>query len=127
MDQLFLNELALGRISRVSTKPKCIHLIGHVPKKDLGKSCLITDCSRPPETPLNDYIKHCLESFLMSSIDTAVSVSTDNCLPGDGRPSFHLIVNSKASAACLVHMALLVMSALLIIDSALEFCAPSLF
>ena len=36
MDQLFLNELALGRISRVTTKPQCIHPIGRVPKKDSG-------------------------------------------------------------------------------------------
>ena len=39
----------------------------------------ITDCSRPPGTSLNDYIKRDLESFRMNSIDTAVSVSTDNC------------------------------------------------
>ena len=79
MDQLFLNELTLGRISRVTTKPKCIHPIGRVPKKDSGKSRPITDCSRPPGTSLNDYIKRGLESFRVNSIDTALSVSTDNC------------------------------------------------
>lgn len=63
MDQRFLNELALSRISCVTTKPKCIHPIGRVPKKDSGKSCPITDCSQPPGTSLNDYIKRDLESF----------------------------------------------------------------
>ncbi|KAL9963440.1 hypothetical protein ACROYT_G026951 [Oculina patagonica] len=79
MDQLFLNELALGRISQVTTKPQCIHPIGRVPKKDSGKSRPITDCSRPHGSSLNDYIKRDLESFRMNSIDTAVSVSTSNC------------------------------------------------
>ena len=79
IDQLFLNELALGRISRVTTKPQCIHPIGRVPKKDSGKSRPITDCSRPHGFSLNDYIKRDLESFRMNSIDTAVSVSTSNC------------------------------------------------
>ena len=46
-------------------------------------------------------------------------------LPGDGCPSFHLIVNSKASAGCLVRMTLLATSTLLIIDSVS--CAPAIF
>ena len=46
-------------------------------------------------------------------------------LPGNGCPSFHLIVNSKASAGCLVRMTLLATSTLLIIDSVS--CAPGIF
>lgn len=46
-------------------------------------------------------------------------------LPGDGCPSFHLIVNSKASAGCLVRMILLATSTLLIIVSVS--CAPAIF
>ena len=34
MDNIFLKELDLGCISRVATKPRCIHSIGRVPKKD---------------------------------------------------------------------------------------------
>ena len=79
MDQLFLNELALGHISRVTAKPQCKHPIGRVPKKDSGKSRPITDCSRPRGSSLNDYIKRDLESFRMNSVDTAVSLSTRNC------------------------------------------------
>lgn len=45
MDKLFQKELALGRISCVAAKPQCVHPIGRVPKKDLGKSRPITDCS----------------------------------------------------------------------------------
>lgn len=57
MDQLFLNELALGRISRVTSKPKCTHPIGSVPKKDSGKSRPIMDCSGPPVRSVDDDIK----------------------------------------------------------------------
>ena len=59
--------------------PKCIHPIGRLPKKDSGKSRPITNCSRPPGTSLNDYIKGDLESFRMNSIYTSMSMSTDNC------------------------------------------------
>ena len=45
MDNIFLKELAL--VFRVAPKPQCIHSIGRIPKKDLWKSHLITDCSRP--------------------------------------------------------------------------------
>ena len=135
MDQLFLNELALGRISRVTTKPKCIHPIGRVPKKDSGKSRPITDCSRPPGTSLNDYIKRDLESFRMNSIDTPVLVSTENC--------FYAIVDIESAWRwvpvfpphrelqgfrwMLVRMTLLATSTLLIIGSVLAFRAPPLF
>ena len=63
----------------VQTKPRCIHLIGRVPKKDSGKPRLITDCSRPHGISLNDHIKRDLESFCMNSIDSAVSFSTPYC------------------------------------------------
>ena len=56
MDSLFTKELALGRISVVQTKPRCVHPIGRVPKKDSGKSRPITDCSLHGIT-LNDHIK----------------------------------------------------------------------
>ena len=79
LDELFAKELALGRISRVLVKPKCIHAIGRVPKKDSGKSRPITDCSRPRGNSLNDYIKPALDSFHMNSVDTAVSHSSKGC------------------------------------------------
>ena len=63
----------------VHTKPRCVHPIGRVPKKDSGKSRPITDCSRPHGFSLNDHIKRDLETFRMNSIDTAVSFSTANC------------------------------------------------
>ena len=79
MDSLFSKELALGRISMVQTKPRCVHPTGRVPKKDSGKSRPITDCSRPHGISLNDHIKRDLESFRMNSIDSAVSFSTPYC------------------------------------------------
>ena len=79
MDSLFTKELTLGRISMVLTKPRCVHPIGRVPKKDSGKSRPITDCSRPHGISLNDHIKRDLQSFCMNSIDSAVSFSTPYC------------------------------------------------
>ena len=67
MDQLLLNELALGRISYVSSKPQCIHPIDRLPKKDSGKLRPITDCSRPHGSSLNNYIKRDLDTFCMNS------------------------------------------------------------
>ncbi|CAH3168712.1 unnamed protein product, partial [Porites lobata] len=66
MDSLFTKELALGRISMVQTKPRCVHPIGRVPTKDSGKSRPIADCSRPQGISLNDHIKRDLESFRMN-------------------------------------------------------------
>ena len=79
MDSLFTKELTLGRISMVLTKPRCVHPIGRVPKKDSGKSRPITDCSRPHGISLNDHFKRDLQSFCMNSIDSAVSFSTPYC------------------------------------------------
>ena len=89
MDSLFTKELALGRISMVQTKPRCVHPIGRVPKTDSGKSRPITDCSRPHGISLNDPIKRDLESFRMNSIDSAVSFSTPYC--------FYSIVDIESS------------------------------
>ena len=89
MDSLFTKELALGRISMVQTKPRCVHPIGRVPKKDSGKSHPITDRSRPHGISLNDPIKRDLESFRMNSIDSAVSFSTPYC--------FYSIVDIESS------------------------------
>ena len=79
IDGLFTKELALGRISMFQTKPRCVHPIGRVLKKDSRKFCPITDCSRPHGISLNDHIKRDLKSFRMNSIDTAVSFSTPSC------------------------------------------------
>ena len=89
MESLFTKELALGRISMVQTKPRCVHPISHVPKKDSGKFRPITDCSSPHGISLNAHIKHELESFRMNSVDSAVSFSTPYC--------FYLIVDNKSA------------------------------
>ena len=52
--------------------PGCIHAIGRLSKKDSGKSRPITDCSRPRESLLNDYIKPALHSFRINSVDAAI-------------------------------------------------------
>ena len=79
MDSLFTKELALGRISMIQTKPRCVHPVGRVPTKDSGKSRPIADCSRPQGISLNDHIKRDLGSFRMNSIGSALSFSTPYC------------------------------------------------
>jgi len=79
MDDLFLKELSLGQISQVSSKPRCVHALGRVPKKDSGKSRPITDCSHLLDRSLNDHTRHDLESFRMNSIDNAIAMSEPAC------------------------------------------------
>ena len=107
MDLLFSQELTLGRISKVDSKPRCVHPIGRVPKKDSGKSRPITDCSRPFGKSLNDHIKQDLNSFRMNSIDDAVSFSSPYCFYwivdnqlGAGSRCFPLIENYRVFAGC---------------------------
>ena len=79
LDELFAKELGLGRISGVLVKPKCIHAIARVRRKDSGKSRPITDCSRPRGNSLNDYIKPGVDSIRVNSVDTAMSHSSKGC------------------------------------------------
>ena len=114
MDSLFTKELALGRISMVQTKLRCVHPIGHVPTKDSGKFRPITDCSSPHGISLNDQIKGDLESFRMNSIESAVSFSTPYCfysivdIESAWRwiPVSPLTENYKVFAGCLAHTTL---------------------
>ena len=114
MDSLFTKELALGRISMVQTKSRCLHPIGCVPEKDSGKFRPITDCSRPHGISLNAHIKRDLESFRMNSVDSAVSFSTPYCfysivhIESAWRwiPVSPLTENYKVFAGCLAHTTL---------------------
>ena len=51
LDGPFAKELGLGRISRFLVKPKCIHAIGRVPRKDSGKSPILLTAVARGETP----------------------------------------------------------------------------
>ena len=84
MDHLFSKKLELGHISKVDSKRRCVHPIDRVPKKDSGKSRLITDCSRPYGSSLDDHIMRDLVSFRMNSIANALLFSSPN--------GFYLIV-----------------------------------
>ena len=59
MDEIVRNELAEGMISKVTSKPTCIHALGAVPKSRGGMRA-ITDCSRPIGRSVNN---HCLSLF----------------------------------------------------------------
>ena len=79
MDHLFLKELKLRCISKINSKPYCVHSIGRVAKKDSHKFRPITDCSRLYGSSLNNHIKGDLVSFRLNSIDK-VLFSSPNCL-----------------------------------------------
>lgn len=79
MDHLFLKELKLLCISKIDSKPHCVHSIGRVAKKDSPKFRPITDCSRLYGSSLNNHIKDDLVTFHLNSIDKEVLFSSPHC------------------------------------------------
>lgn len=79
MDHLFLKELKLLCISKIDSKPHCVHSIGRVAKKDSPKFRPITDCSRLYGSSLNNHIKDDLVTFHLNSIDKEVLFSSPDC------------------------------------------------
>lgn len=79
MDHLFLKELELHCISKIDSKPYCVHSIARVAKKDSHKFRHITDCSSLYGSSLNNHIKGDLVSFHLNSIDKEMLFSSPNC------------------------------------------------
>jgi len=79
LDDLFLQELAEGKLSIQSSAPRRINAIGAVPKKGSDSFRPITDCSRPLTNSLNSYIRPHVESFRLKTIDDAVAAMSPGC------------------------------------------------
>lgn len=77
LDKLFQSELLDNKISKVEDKPKCIHAIGAVPKKDSDELRPITDCKRPLNGSLNNFIDYPTQSF--NTIDDVTHLMSQGC------------------------------------------------
>ena len=73
MTEKVRNELADGKIRRVSNKPRCVHSIGGVIKTD-GSLRPITDCSSPEHININLYMDDSCDKFKYHSVDDVVDV-----------------------------------------------------
>ena len=68
MSDRIVKELATGKISVCTTKPKCIHALGALFKSD-GKIRPITDCKRPLLKSINNAMETSCYAFSYSDID----------------------------------------------------------
>ena len=68
MDRIISNELALGKVSRVVSKPSCVHSLGAIRKSD-GSVRPITDCRRPLGTSINNHMDKVCQDFSYISLD----------------------------------------------------------
>ena len=77
LDRLFQSEVLDGKLSKVDTKPKCIHAIGAVPKKDSEELRPITDCKRPLNVSLNNHMDYPSQKY--QTIDDATKLMSLGC------------------------------------------------
>lgn len=68
LSRLFEQELYEGKVIASTVQPHCIHSIGAIPKKD-GTYRPITDCSRPINYSINNYMESTALPFKYNSLD----------------------------------------------------------
>ena len=73
MDKIIRKELSEGYMKVVDVKPKCIHSLGAVPKPD-GEIRLITDCSMPLQSSINNHCENLIEEFKYKSVDNFLAL-----------------------------------------------------
>ena len=73
MCELLQREVDEGKVSIVTTQPRCVHSLGAV-RKSNGSLRPITDCSRPESSSINNYMSSTFHSFTYNSVQDAVSV-----------------------------------------------------
>ena len=73
MDELIRSEISTGKLTIQQGKPQCVHAMGAI-RKQSGKIRNITDCSRPHEQSINNYMSETFLSFKYKSIDTVTSL-----------------------------------------------------
>lgn len=78
LSKLFTQEIAEGKIVPISSIPHCTHAIGAIPKKD-GTYWPITDCGRPLEFSINNFMESTALPFTYKSLDNVC----DNLARGD--------------------------------------------
>ena len=77
MTDLLRKELLENKVSVTASPPRCIHALGAVVKAN-GKLRPITDCSRPDNVSINNYMLTTFETFSYKSVEDAVQVLDHN-------------------------------------------------
>ena len=73
MSALLRSELECHKVVDVDNKPRCVHSLGAVWKSN-GKLRPITDCSRPDNTCINNYMQSTFAPFSYNSVEDAVQI-----------------------------------------------------
>lgn len=68
MSDILKKELEYGYVTKVDSKPICVHALGAVPKQG-GGIRQITDCSRPQGMSINDHMEGLTKEFSMKGLD----------------------------------------------------------
>ena len=77
MCELVSNELSDGLVTKVGTRPQCVHSLGGVPKSN-GKLRPITDCSMPHSISINNHMKQTFKTFKYNSVNSVVELLKHN-------------------------------------------------
>ena len=77
MTDLLNKEISEHKVSVVSEPPRCVHSLGAVVKAN-GKLRPITDCSRPEEGAINNYMLTTFRTFCYNSVEDAVAILNRN-------------------------------------------------
>ena len=73
MTELLEKEVLEHKVSVTASPPRCIHALGAVVKAN-GKLRPITDCSRPDNLSINNFMLTTFETFTYKSVEDAVQV-----------------------------------------------------
>lgn len=68
MNLVVQEELASSKVSKVVSQPKCVHALGAIMKSS-GKIRPITDCRRPLQLSINNYMTTTWRSFRYTTVD----------------------------------------------------------
>lgn len=88
LNRLFNHEVQEGKIIPTSSRPHCIHAIGAIPKSD-GTYRPITDCRRPIDGSINNFMETTALPFKYKSLDDVCEVL--------GRGSFMCCTDIKSA------------------------------
>ena len=78
MDNLIAREMSEGKFVRAETMPHCVHALGAIPKSN-GSYRPITDCSRPCEKSINNYMDTTFQTFSYSTTDQVCDLMSTGC------------------------------------------------
>lgn len=73
LESLLDSEVFSGKFSVVSEKPKCVHSLGVISKRDSTKIRPITDCSQPEGYSVNSFMESVQDKFHYVTVQEVVS------------------------------------------------------